>query len=230
MKTNLYYTYEKPYVSSLVLVRNRLAGWLDRKSVLNQFMLDNNITSIHGQGHAVTRSKYNIRTQHVEFLAHIRDRELLRESARPRIIRENLTNEIYAYHGILDRERDKLTSLQEELAAVKKQLTTTDLSPLQKAHYQGDRGTIEASIKNQKYILTDISKTIDTYESILKQNSEMFQDYRKDLRNTYDMVLNSYVKVVGRKLNKIGFTKYDAEMRDFDTDIDNQVKEMVNGK
>lgn len=227
---NLIYSYDSPSVSLIVKVRNKIAGLVDRTSILRQFLHDNNISIDQVDSKSVTRNKYIIRSQHSDYLAKIRDRALLREATRPYKMRKELQRLLSSTQDILAEESMRLTALNEEYKTIKNKLDNKSLSLLQKAHLQGDKGTLEASIKNQRSTVLGLKQNILEYEKQLKENWKIFNKYYQELKNAYDMVLNSYVKTAGRKLNSVGFTFYDSIMRDIDPDIYKQIKEMIDGK
>lgn len=213
-----------------VKLNNFFYSRADKQSVKLQFLKDNNITKRAARTHDATKKEYIIRTQHIEHLARIRDRQVLRELLRARHVIAKLHGFKQKVEILLAEEEAYLKALKLDYVGVQKRLTGKDLTPLQKAYLQGDAGTLDASIENQtsavmrvKNILVDVNRQTEDIH-------KLFTSFTSDVRSSYDILLNQYTKVAGRKLNAFGFTLYNSKMRDFDDETTSKVKEFLGGK
>ncbi len=215
-------------VSLWVRVRGRVAAQRDRSSVLKGFLHDNGVArkrDINIQ--ALSKDKYIIRTQYLEHLADVRDAHILRESQRARMIQDQLRLEIREIEATLQREREALTEAKQEYEAIRATLERGGLTPLEKANHQGNLGAIESSIKNQLAAIGRIKSTLAEYEKYLAASKKEFAEFCARVAGAYELVMNSYIKVAGRRLNKLGVTNYDALLRDHAHDTAHKIKELI---
>ena len=228
---NLHYTFPTARIGLWTRIRNRFAGRADRKSVYKQFLIDNNIDSKEEiSARTVTNARYIIRTHHVEYLAHIRDRQIMKDSKKAFKIRDKLREQQKDYLAEIAKEEDALVEYEKSQKETKHRLEEKSNSALTKVHLMGAQGTLEASVKNQKQRIETVQANLTQVESELQNIRKEFGEGADLVRAEYDNVLNEYVKLAGRRLNRAGFTFYDSEMRDCSDEVKTLIKELADGK
>lgn len=224
------YEYTPIAVSVWVRVRGHVAARRDRSGVLKGFLHD------HGVSHkrdinvqTLPRDTYIIRTQYLEHLADVRDAHILREATRARTVQDQLRLEAREVYDTLQREREALLEAKQEYESIKAKLERGSLTPLEKANHQGKLGTMEAGIKNQLAAVARIKGTLAEYETHLAASKKEFAEFCAHANGAYELVMNSYIKVAGRRLNKLGVTNYDAVLKAHAHDTTHKIKELTNG-
>lgn len=229
-KDTLYYIHDTPMVPRLERLRGWLVGRRDKRSVYRKFLRDNGITSGHDiDGRTFTRDKYFIYTHYVEHLADVRDNHILQEAKRARAVQSRLRVHISKQKEALDKERAILETLRKDREEVKAILKGKQLTPRQAAAHQGRLGDYDASIGNILANVTAIKNQLNEYNEALESSKKEFFEFCEGARNAYELTLNQYIRAAGRKLNSIGFTNYDAVMREFTEETQMKIKELTDG-
>lgn len=224
------YEYTPVTVSFWVRVRGHVAARRDRPGVLKGFLHDYGVShkrEINVQ--TLPKDKYIIRTQYLEHLADVRDAHILREATRARTVQDQLRLEAREVYDTLQREREALREAKQEYEDIKAKLDRGDLTPLEKANHQGKLGTMESSIKNQLATVARIKGTLAEYDKHLAASKKEFAEFCAHTNGAYELVMNSYIKVAGRRLNKLGITNYDAILKDHAHDTTHKIKELTDG-
>ncbi len=215
-------------VSLWVRVYGRLAARRDRSGVLRGFLRDNGVRRVREIDlQSLSREKYIIRTQYLEHLADVRDAHILREAKRARVAQERLQLEIDEIRSVLANENDLLLGMKAEYQEVKAILTRGGLTPLETANYQGQLGAITANVRDQLVVVTNLKTELVELEKHLGASQKEFAEFCAKANGAYELVMNGYVKVAGRRLNKLGMTNYDAALRDHTNDIADKIKELT---
>lgn len=217
-------------VSIWVRARGHVAARRDRSGVLKGFLHDHGASRKRDVDvQALPKEKYIIRTQYLEHLADVRDAHILREATKARTIQDTLQLEMREVYDTLQRERAVLLEAKQEYEDVRVRLDRDTLTPLEKANHQGTLGLIEARIKNQLATVARIKSTLAEYEKYLAASKKEFAEFCVRANGAYELVMNGYIKVAGRRLNKLGVTNYDAVLRDYAHDTTHKIKELTNG-
>lgn len=215
-------------VSLWVRVYGRLAARRDRSGVLRGFLRDNGVRRVRDIDlQSLSREKYIIRTQYLEHLADVRDAHILREAKRARVAQERLQLEIDEIRSVLANENDLLLGMKAEYQEVKATLARGSLTPLETANYQGQLGAITANVRDQLVVVTNLKTELVELEKHLGASQKEFAEFCAKANGAYELVMNGYVKVAGRRLNKLGMTNYDAVLRDHANDIAGKIKELT---
>lgn len=130
---------------------------------------------------------------------------------------------------LLAKQIKVLTDLNKQLTDVKQSLKSPGSTSLQKIHYQGDLGTLEASIQNQENVIARTESDLAELANIKKENLKIFDKYLEDIRAVYNIALNNYTKIGGRMLQKLGYNLYDAQLRGFNDEVLKEIKDLKNG-
>lgn len=215
-------------VSVWLRARGRVAAQRDKSGVLRGFLSDNGVRRVRDINmQSLPRDKYLIRTQYLEHLADVRDAHILREAKRARVAQEQLRLGIDELRQTLRNETDVLLGQRESYQEIKATLSERHLTPLETANYQGQLGEIEANVRDQLAVVSDLKAELAELEKHLEASQKEFAEFCAKANGAYELVMNNYVKVAGRRLNKLGLTNYDAALRDHTTDIAQKIKELT---
>ncbi len=215
-------------VSLWVRVYGRVAARRDRSGVLRGFLHENGARRVSEIDlRSLPRDKYMIRTQYLEHLADVRDAHILREAKRARVAQERLQLDIDEVRDLLARELEQLNAMKADYRAIKDSLQRGGLTALEVANRQGQLGMIEANASDQLTVVADLKTELAELEKHLKASQKEFAEFCAKADGAYELVMNGYVKVAGRRLSKLGMTNYDAALRAHTTDISDKIKELT---
>lgn len=217
------YEFKAPKRTLFSRVRNIYSGISDGRGVLKQFEIDNNIDRSDELRVVATRKKYYIRTHRVELIADERDRTIHQEVMKLDKKQRSIAGEIERLATELNRERAILASYSKQLNEITDELQKESLTPLEKAHLQGDQGTVESSMDNQSAVVTRLEANITSLRNVQHANQKLFLKFQKEVDSEYEAVLNEYLQRAGRLLHGIGFTNFDAQLRD----VSGHIKELI---
>lgn len=222
------YEHTPPSVSLWMRLRGWLSARADRASVRRRFLSD------HGARRArdfdrqtIAGEKYLLQTQFLEHLADVRDHHILREAKKARNVQAKLSLLEGEARGVLERERSQLLDAKRDYAEIKSRLGRDSLTALEKANYQGKLGQIEASVKEQLGVVAKAEGTLADVAAAQADSRKEFAEFAQAAHNVYEMSMNAYVKVAGRRLNRLGCTNYDAELREFTDDTKQKIQELT---
>lgn len=216
-------------VSLWVRAYGHVAARRDRSGVLRGFLRDNGVRRVRDINvQQLPKEKYIIRTQYLEHLADVRDAHILREAKRARVAQEHLQLEIDELEATLRNETELLLGMKNDYRDIKTALRG-ELTPLEKANYQGQLGAIEANVRDQLVVVSDLRAELAECQKHLIASQKEFAEFCAKTNGAYELVMNGYVKVAGRRLSKLGMTNYDAALRHHTSDIAQKIEELTNG-
>lgn len=209
----------------------RLRGWLaaraDRASVRRRFLSDHGATRARDfDRQTITGEKYLLKTQFLEHLADVRDHHILREAKKARAVQAELSVLEGEARGVREREQAQLLEAKREYTDIKSRLGREDLTSLEKANYQGKLGHIEDDVRRQLGVVAKAEDVLADVTAAQEDSRKEFAEFAQAAHNVYEMFMNAYVKVAGRRLNRLGCTNYDAELRDFTSETTQKIKEL----
>ncbi|QHN42654.1 hypothetical protein GII36_02170 [Candidatus Mycosynbacter amalyticus] len=221
------YEHTRPSVSIWMRLRGWLAARADRASVRRRFLSDHGATRARDfDRQTIAGEKYLLKTQFLEHLADVRDHHVLREAKRARSVQARLSGLEGEARGVLEREQAQLLEAKHEYTDIKSRLARDDLTALEKANYQGKLGQIEGSVKQQLGVVAKAEDKLADITAAQADSRKEFAEFAQAAHNIYEMSMNAYVKVAGRRLNRLGCTNYDAELRDFTSETTQKIKEL----
>lgn len=221
------YTHTPPSVSGWVRLRGWLAARADRASVRRRFLNDHGVGRARDlDGSSLRGEKYLLRTQFLEHLADVRDHHVLREAKKARAVHAKLAVFAQEAHATLDSERAQLQESKRTYTDIKTRLAHHDLTALEKANYQGKLGHIEADVKQQLGVVAKAEARLADITAAQTDARKEFAEFAAGVHNVYEIAMNAYVKVAGRRLNRLGCTNYDAELRDFTDETKRKIQEL----
>lgn len=224
------YEHTPPSVAMWIRIRGWLSARGDRSSVRRRFLSDHGVARARDLDKKVLKNeKYFLKTQFLEDLADVRDHHILREAKKARTVQATLSVLEGEARSALKREYNQLSGSKQDYVDIKKHLAQDTMTALEKANYQGKLGQIEDAVKKQ---LGVVAKTEDVLADIIASQVDgrkEFAEFAQAAHNIYEIAMNAYVKIAGRRLNRLGWTHYDAELRDFTDETKQKIKELTDG-
>lgn len=224
------YEHTSPSISAWMRLRGWLAARADRSSVRRRFLSDHGVARARDlDKNALKEEKYFLKTQFLEDLADVRDHHILREAKKARSVQAILSVLEGEARGALEREHGQLAEAKSEYADIKTRLARDTLTALEKANYQGKLGQIEDTVKKQLKLAANGEDVLADITAAQADGRKEFAEFAQAVHNVYEIAMNAYVKVAGRRLNRLGYTHYDAELRDFTDETKQKIKELSDG-
>lgn len=227
---NVSFTCPDPKISIWSRLRTRIVGFRDRKGVLRSFLRENNISRIDSSISAATRRTYLMKTHYTEELADLRDKMIQQRITTLSRLQHDISDRISHLNTDIINQTTSHDVLKSELSNIILELKQKAITPLQSIHLQANRGTLEASIENQKATITSTEAEISRLTSIKNENIKLLNRCFNAIDNKFEEIANTYITSAGRLLHKAGHTNFDAELRDYNNDIQNQIEELSHDK
>lgn len=225
-----HYEHTPPSVSVWVRVYGRVAARRDRASVLRGFLHENGVERRKDIDlRTLSPDKYLLRTQYLEHLADVRDAHILREAKKARLAQQQLQRNMDETQAVLQKERELLLQLKTDYDETKAVLARGGLTPLEMANQQGKLGALEANVKDQLAVVADLKSELADDAGRMAASRKEFAEFCARVSGVYELAMNGYVKVAGRRLNKLGVTNYDAALRDYADETLGKIKELTDG-